>query len=381
MDSVDHSTAARSAFTGGRLTIDLAALAANWRTLADRVGDDVATAAVVKGDGYGIGLEQAAEALAEAGCHTFFVALPDEGVRLRRAVRDAAIYVLDGLIENSADALIASDLRPVLGSLEQIEEWAEIKQAGVRTDAAIHVDTGMNRLGLTLAEARVLSERREWLAAIRPTLLMSHLACADAPDHPLNRKQLTSFHAVRTLLPHIPASLANSGGIFLGRDFHFDLVRPGIALFGGAVVQGAVNPMRPVVTMEGRVLQVREARTGETVGYGATQTLNRPSRVAILGVGYADGYHRLAGATDEKSGARAFVHGHYAPLVGRVSMDLIAIDVTDLPEVERGDWVELFGANVLVDEVAEHAGTIGYEFLTALGQRHHRSYVGGDEDE
>jgi alanine racemase len=376
--SMDRSLEPTSSETaaGGRLTIDLAALAHNWRVLARRV-EGVATAAVVKGDAYGIGLEPAALALAEAGCHTFFVALPEEGQRLRASVRDAAIYVLDGLIEGEAETYAKFDLRPALGSWPEIEEWAAFKEQGGTTGAAIHIDTGMNRLGLTPAEARVLAEQDEVLAAVAPDLLMSHLACADEPDNPLNRKQLAAFRAVRVLLPHIPASLANSAGVFLGPDYHFDLVRPGISLYGGAAVKDAANPMRPVVTLEARVLQIREAKRGETVGYGATEALKRPSRIAILGCGYADGYHRRAGSSDRRSGARAYVNGRDAPLVGRVSMDLIAVDVTDVPGVARGDWVELFGANVPVDEVAGNAGTIGYELLTGLGRRLPRSYLGG----
>lgn len=362
------------AAAGGRLTIDLGALADNWQDIAERVGS-AATAAVVKADAYGIGLEPAAKALAEAGCHTFFVALPEEGLRLRATVRDAAIYILDGLLPGSAATYVAADLRPVLGSFPEIEEWAEAKQAGAATGAALHIDTGMNRLGLTLGEARVLSEHRELLSTIAPSLLMSHLAAADTPDHPLNRKQLAAFRAVRALLPAIPASLANSAGILLGPDYRFDLVRPGIALYGGAAAAGA-HPLRPVVTAEARILQVREAKRGETVGYGATETLRQPTRIAIVAAGYADGYHRHAGSSDARPGARAFLHGRYAPLVGRISMDLIAIDVTDIPGAERGDWVEMFGPNIPIDEVAHHAGTIGYELLTGLGRRLARSYVG-----
>ena len=371
------STGPRAA--GARLTIDLGALAANWQALADRAGEAIATAAVVKGDGYGIGLERAAEALAEAGCHTYFVALPDEGARLRQTVHDAAIYVLDGLIPDSAEMLLAADLRPVLGSIAEIEEWAAVRRAGATTGSALHVDTGMNRLGLTLAEARALSEHPDLLAAIRPSLLMSHLAAADTPDHPLNRRQLTSFRAVRVLLANIPASLANSAGIFLSADYHFDLTRPGIALYGGGAVSGTPNPMRTVVTLEARVLQVRDVRRGETVGYGAVETCVQASRVAILGVGYADGYHRAAGSSAERPGARAFVRGSHAPLIGRVSMDLTAVDVTHVHGVERGDWVELIGPHVPVDEVAACAGTIGYELLTGLGRRCERVYVGGAE--
>ena len=366
------SPSADPALAGGRLTIDLAALAENWRTLAERAGS-AATAAVVKGDGYGIGIAPAAEALAEAGCHTFFVALPEEGLRVREAVRDAAIYVLNGLLPGAAERYAAVDLRPVLGSWPEIEEWAAFRKAGGTTGAALQVDTGMNRLGLTPAEARKLAERRELAGALGLTLVMSHLAAADTPEHPLNRKQLTAFRAVRTLLPDIPASLANSAGIFLGRDFHFDLVRPGVALYGAAAAAG-VSPLRPVVTLEARVLQVRDGKRGETVGYGATETLERPARIAIVGVGYADGYHRRAGAAGRRRGARARLHGQDAPIVGRVSMDLIALDVTDIHGVERGDWAELFGPNIPVDEVADAADTIGYELLTGLGRRYARSY-------
>ncbi len=366
------SPSADPALSGGRLTIDLGALAENWRTLAERAGE-AATAAVVKGDGYGIGIAPAAQALAEAGCHTFFVALPEEGLRVREAVRDAAIYVLDGLIGGAAEAYARADLRPVLGSWPEIEEWAAFRRAGGRTGSALQVDTGMNRLGLTPAEARKLGEHRDLRDALGLGLVMSHLAAADTPEHPLNRKQLTAFRAVRTLLPDIPASLANSAGIFLGRDFHFDLVRPGVALYGAAAAAG-VSPLRPVVTLEARVLQVRDGKRGETVGYGATETLERPARIAIVGVGYADGYHRRAGSSDRRRGARARLHGQDAPIVGRVSMDLIALDVTDIHGVERGDWAELFGPNIPVDEVADAADTIGYELLTGLGRRYARSY-------
>ncbi len=361
---------------GGRLTIDLGALAANWRDLAARAEGAVA-AAVVKGDGYGIGLEPAARALSEAGCDTFFVALPDEGLRLRRVLPEATVYVLGGLLEGDARVYADADLRPVLSSLPEIDEWAAFRQAGGKGAAALHVDTGMNRLGLTLAEAHALAADRSLVDALGLALVMSHLACADTPVHPLNRTQLAAFREARALFPGVPASLANSAGVFLGDDYRFDLVRPGIALYGGAAVADVPNPMRPVVTLEARILQVRDARPGETVGYGATETLGRASRLAILAAGYADGYPRHAGSTDARPGARAFLRGRSAPLVGRVSMDLIAIDVTEVPGARRGDWAELFGPNIPVDEVAERAGTIGYELLTRLGHRYHRTYRGG----
>jgi alanine racemase len=360
----------------GRVTIDLGALANNWRMLARRA-ETAAAAAVVKADAYGIGLEPAARALAEAGCQTFFVALADEGLRLRAVVRNAIIYVLDGFLAGAAEAFAAARLRPVLSSLQEIAEWAAFRRdGGANLRAAIHVDTGMNRLGLTPGEARRLAQNAELLAAIAPDLILSHLACADTPNHPMNRKQLAAFRAVRVLLPDIPASLANSAGIFLGSDYHFDLVRPGIGLSGGEAVAGMPSATRPVATLEARILQVRDARPGDKVGYGATETVGRPSRIAVVGAGYADGYHRRAGSSDARPGARAYLRGRYAPLVGRVSMDLIAIDVTDIAGAERGDWVELFGPNISIDEVARNAETIGYELLTGLGRRYARTYIG-----
>jgi len=362
---------------GGRLTIDLVALAANWKALADHVaGGGHATAAVVKADGYGIGLEPAGQTLAAAGCTTFFVALPDEGRRLRAVLPDAVIYVLNGLI-GDAGAYAEADMRPVLNSWPEIEEWAAFRKAGGTTGAAVHVDTGMNRLGLSLHEALDLRRNERLLATLAPDLIVSHLACADTPEHPMNRHQLALFREVRAEFADLPASLANSAGVFLGPDYHFDLVRPGIALYGGVAVQGVTNPMRAVVTLEARVLAVREAEDGETVGYGATQSFRQPTRLATLAIGYADGYHRLAGGSDERPGAHAWVRGQRAPLTGRVSMDLITIDVTNIPGVMRGDWVEMFGRHVSVDEVARAAGTIGYELLTDLGRRYRRIYVGG----
>lgn len=360
---------------GGRLTIDLGALTGNWTTLAARSAPAEASACV-KADAYGIGIERAGPALAAAGCRTFFVALPEEGLRLRAVVPGAVIYVLDGLMEGTAHALADADLRPVLGSWAEVEEWAGFKDTGATTGSAIHVDTGMNRLGLGLHEAVALAQRPDLLRAISPSLLMSHLAVADSPRHPLSLRQLALFNEIRAQFPPLPSSLANSAGIFLGDAFHLDMVRPGIALFGGSAVDNLPNPMRPVVTAEARVLTVRDAEEGDTVGYGAGERLKQPARIAILAVGYADGYHRLAGSSDERKGARVYIRGRHAPLVGRVSMDLIAVDVTEIRAVSRGDWAELFGPHVAIDEVARAAGTIGYELLTGLGRRYARTYVG-----
>jgi alanine racemase len=358
---------------GGRLTIDLEALADNWAALA-RLAATAETAAVVKGDGYGIGVEAAAHALARAGCKTFFVALPSEGVQLRAALPTAVIYVLNGLLEGAAATYADADLRPVLSSWAEIEEWAAYREKGVATGSAIHVDTGMNRLGLTLHEALDLARRSDLLAAIGPALIMSHLSSADTPAEPFNFRQLALFNEIRGEFPDLPASLANSAGILLGEDFHFGLVRPGVALYGASA---AAAPLRIVVTAEARVLAVREVEEGEAVGYGLSERVKRTSRIAILAAGYADGYHRRAGSSDDRKGAHVYIRGRPAPLVGRVSMDLMAADVTDIRAVTRGDWAELFGPDVPIDDVARTAGTIGYELLTGLGRRYARQYVGG----
>lgn len=359
---------------GARLTIDLDALVANWRAIAAEAPGAEA-AAVLKADGYGTGLERAAAALASAGCRTFFVATPGEGVRLRAVAPEAALYILNGLLPGAAASYAAADLRPVLGSLEEAREWATARGEGVATGCAIHIDTGMNRLGLSLADARLIAGDSTLLRSLAPSLIVSHLACADTPAHALNAQQLAAFRTVRALFPGVPASLANSAGVFLGPDYRFDVVRPGIALYGARFIADR-PPLATVATAEAMVLRVRDTAAGETVGYGATWTATAPARIAILAAGYADGYHRASSSSDDRNGARVFIRGALAPIVGRVSMDLIAVDVTNIPDTGRGDWAELFGPHVPVDEVAAFAGTIGYELLTGLGARYARRYVG-----
>lgn len=367
----------REQHAGGRLTIDLSALAGNWIRLRDR-SRPADCAAVVKGDGYGIGLERAADTFWNAGCRTFFVALPEEGMRLREVLPEATIYVLNGLFRGAEADYREAKLIPVLGSPGEIEDWGRFARSVERElPAAIHVDTGMNRLGLTLAEAEDFSGV-EMEPGVAPKLLVSHLACADTPEHPLNDRQLEAFRAAKALYPDIPASLANSAGVLAGGDFLFDLVRPGIALYGGRAQSSGANPMAPVVTLEARVLQIRQVQPDETVGYGGIGSLDAPGRVAIVSVGYADGLLRNAGERHDGPGATAWIAGHRLPYIGRVSMDLIAVDVSAVPEhlVQRGSWVELFGPHVALDEVANVAGTIGYEFLTDLSSRYARRYVG-----
>jgi alanine racemase len=354
-----------------RLTIDLRALAANWRRIAGMVAPAEASA-VVKADGYGLGTRPVVEALAAAGCRTFFVARIAEGLEAREATPDATIYVFDGAQPETYALLVAADLRPVLGSMDEIDAYARLPSP--KPQAAIHVDTGMNRLGLSMDEARTLSGRRDLLAALRPSLVMSHLACADVAAHPKNAEQLALFGEVRKLFPGVIASLSSSGGAIMDRRFHADMVRPGIALYGAPFAEGHA-PLDTVVTAEARILQVRTARAGETVGYGAAETLARDSRLAILGAGYADGYLRQSGSSGEAPGASVAIRGRRAPLVGRVSMDLMAADITCIPGIEAGELAELFGPAIPIGEVAGHAKTIAYELLTDLGSRFRRIYV------
>ena len=356
---------------GGILTIDLAAIVANWRALGSRAAP-AACAAVIKADGYGCGIEQVAGALAKAGCETFFVANLAEARRARAAAPDAILYVLNGILPGTAPAYADANVRPVIGSSAEFDEWQAFRAAsGWDGAAALHIDTGMNRLGLSRDEAARLGNDHGI------ALVMSHFACSEE-DHPLNAAQIQRFRELRRLFPGIAGSLANSSGIFLGSDAHHDLVRPGVALYGANPTPGKPNPMQSVVTLQGRIVQLRSVEQGATVGYSATWTAKRPTRLAIVSVGYADGFLRAASASDARPGAEAIVAGQRCPMAGRVSMDLIAIDVTDVPngEPQRGDLVTLLGPEIGVDDLAARAGTIGYEVLTSLGRRYRRVWLG-----
>ena len=367
-----------AAEAGGILTIDLGALTANWRMLSSKVTPSDC-AAVVKADGYGCGIEQVATALARAGCKTFFVADLAEARRLRAVVPDHTIYVLNGILPNTTPAYAQLKVRPVIGSLVELAEWdAFCAASGWRGGAALHVDTGMNRLGISPDEAAALAPRlRAENHGI--TLLMSHLVCAEQPQHALNDKQVKLFRDVRVLYRGIPSSLSNSSGIFLGSATHCDVVRPGAALYGVNPTPGHKNPMQPVVQLQAQIVHVRTVARGDTVGYDATWTAKRTTRLAVVAAGYADGFPRALSATDTRPGADAVVAGERCPVAGRISMDLLAIDVTDLPDgaARRGELATLIGGEIDVDAVADAAGTIGYEMLTRLGHRYHRIYRGG----
>ena len=336
--------------------------------------------AVVKADAYGLGMQQAALALARAGCETFFVATLAEAGALRALLPRATIYVFAGLMPGTAELYRAHDLRPVLNSAEEISEWASFCSAqGEKLPCAVHIDSGMNRLGLSAEEVDQVAAARDLWLALSLSLVMSHLACADEPAHPKSEAQRQAFDRLRARLPAALASLANSAGILLGQAFAYDLVRPGIALYGGHPRRLGKNPFAPVVHLRGRILQIRTAAPGETVGYGATRTLKHPTRIAVVSVGYADGFFRALSTRDGEDGFVAYIGPHPAPILGRVSMDLITIDISRVPEAVsgRGAWVELIGPNAPAQHMAHHAGTIDYEVLTNLGRRALRRYIGG----
>ncbi|MGG5888650.1 alanine racemase [Falsiroseomonas sp. HC035] len=346
----------------GVLTVDLGAIVANWRDLGARHG--AAVAGVVKADAYGLGAGPVARALRDAGCRHFFVAHLSEGMALRQALGAGPdIIVLNGFPPGADED---ASLLPVLNSLGDAAAWAG------RGPALLHLDTGMSRLGLDAAEQAALAADPVLLAGLALRFVMTHLACADEPDHPLNTLQAARFAAAaRMVAPGVPTSFANSSGLFLGPDFRSDLARPGCALYGINPTPGAPNPMRQVVTLEVPVLQIREIQAGDTVGYGASYTAPVTSRVATVAAGYADGYLRsLSGRS------LALFQGRAVPLIGRVSMDLTTFDVTDFPELRPGDRLMLVGGDANTpDDIAARCGTIGYEVLTSLGQRYHRAHV------
>lgn len=337
------------------LTIDLDAIADNWRKLDAISARTVETGAVVKADAYGLGVGQVAPALRKAGARTFFVALAEEGVTLRAAIGpDARIFVFSGYMDEDAAAITSANLIPLLNSAEQAARFL-----GEQNGRAygLQIDTGMNRLGMEAEEVAALN-------TLKPQLIMSHLACADEPQHPQNAAQLAAFQGMNGF--DAPTSIAATGGILLGADYHMNLTRPGIGLYGGLPFVGA----KPVVTLSLTIIQTRIVETGESVGYGASWIAARPSKIATVAAGYADGLIRAMGGK-----AMLYANNTPCPIVGRVSMDLITVDVTDLPEIPES--LDILNATQTIDLLAEAAQTIGYEILTSLGGRYKRRYIGG----
>lgn len=378
--------AEEAGMAGARLTIDLGALANNWRKL-NHMTPGAECGAVVKANAYGLGIERAVPTLWKAGCKTFFVALPEEGIRARKAAPEATIYILAGYFPQALNTYQRYDLRPIIN--QEIDIWLKAGKPN-KMPYAIQLETGMNRLGMPIADYQALLAS-DALDGYPPSLLMSHLASADTPHDPLNAMQYRAFTSAIKDSSEVPASLANSAGVFLGEDYHFNLVRPGIALYGGACSNEALlnNPMKPVVKVEARILQIKSVALGETVGYGGAETVlpstkgtSQRRTIATISAGYADGYVRSASSSDARKGAFAAWRNHRVPLIGRVSMDLISVDMTNHPAIGDisnfqwwDEWIELLGPNVPLDDVASAAGTIGYEYLTSLGNRYHRTYI------
>jgi alanine racemase len=361
----------------GTITIDLAQIGANWKALAAKVAP-AACGAVVKANAYGLGAERVIAALTRAGCTTFFIATPDEAEAARKFAPAAEIYALDGLVGNSAAVFVRLNVKPVLSTLDDVLAWSALCRArGERLPAALHIDTGLHRLGLSARDVRHLAADPTMMAGIKLDLVISHLASADNPGDPKNRDQLLAFETLSALLPGVPRSLAASDGLMLGAAFHFDLVRPGYALYGGQASQIAPAPVKPAVMVAARILSVTDVAPGETVGYSSTWRAKRPSRIATIAAGYADGIPRSASAPDGRPGGRVMITGHLAPMVGRVSMDLITVDVTDLPEgaAMPGEFAKLICEELSIEDAGFAAGTIGYEILTRLGPRFPRLYL------
>lgn len=356
------------------LTVDLSAIVANWNLLRSKfTGDECG--AVVKADAYGLGMVPVATALADAGCHTFFVATLGEALELREALSDVRILVFHGVQEGEEFAFVAHRLIPVLGSRAQIDRWKPVAAEHVHAVSALHVDTAMGRLGLQPEEFHALMKLEpHTLEACRVGLMMSHLACASEAQHALNTAQLKLVKGAAAHAPQIPVSFCNSGGIFLGSEYHFQLARPGCSLYGIAPLDHTPNPMQQVATWKAPIIMSRLVTSPQTIGYGATQTVVSGTRLATVASGYADGYLRHL-----SNKAVAYVGEHRVPLVGRVTMDMLVFDVTHVPEAltQDGMMLTLLGDKdgIRVDDVAQVAGTIGYEVLTRIGARVVREYV------
>ena len=354
---------------GAVLSIDLTSIKANFEIIRKQLSGAEA-GAVVKANGYGLGAERIAGTLAKAGCKKFFVANVDEGIKLRAKLPNIDIYILNGLFPGTEEVYHEHNLSPILGSLGEIKLWKQFS-SNKPFPCCIHVDTGMLRLGLEPNEIMKITDDVSIVEGLDVRFIMSHLASADEPNNLQNETQLSSFRIARKYLPMGRATLAASSGIFLGRNFHFDLVRPGIAIYGGNPNPGKQNPMIPTISLKAQIKQIRNAQSSETIGYGASHKLSRQSQIATVAVGYADGFLRSL-----SNNSCGYINNFRVPLVGRVSMDLATFDVTDVPKklAVPGQWLELIGPNHTIDQVAKEAGTIAHEVLTSLGERYHRVY-------
>ena len=355
------------------LEINIDSIIHNYQLINNKVGN-TECAAVLKADAYGMGASVVAKALDKVGCSTFFVATIDEGIELRACFskNENQIAVLSGLLEGSEDIFYSNKLTPVLNDTEQIKKWAIYnKQKKISAPSIIHIDTGMNRLGLTINEFYDIIKKPTELKELRIGWIMSHLACGDQPRDIMNEKQLSVFLNAKKEFPNVKASLANSAGVFLGQSYHLDMVRPGIALYGSGSGSIPSNPLKQVIKLYSRILQIRTLSTGASVGYGASYRVSEPTRVATVGLGYADGYLRSL-----SNCSWVFFNGVKLPVIGRISMDYITIDITQIAseKIKTGDFIEIIGDKFTLDDLATVANTVPHELLTRLGTRHHRIY-------
>ncbi len=354
----------------GILTIDLEALAKNYKLLKSTVGSSCGIAGIVKANAYGLGLKEVADTLIKQNCSKFFVANLDEALSLRKISSDIDIHVLGGLFKGAEDIYIEHNIIPVLNCLDDIERFKNINSE--RNNAVLHFDTGMNRLGLDSAETDKLLNDMSLINNLNLTYIMTHFACADEKDNPMTAQQADEFKRIAQYFSNTPKSLANSPAIFRNDDYHCDLARPGIALYGGNPTPETENPMHNVVDLKCRILQIREGKIGDTVGYGATRTLKKNTQIATVAIGYADGFLR---SNSDK--AYVYWQDQRCPVLGRVSMDLITVDISDITgqKPQIGDMIEIIGANQTIDDLANSAGTISYEIITSLGARYKRQYI------
>ncbi len=360
-------------FTVPTLTVSLPAIVANWQLLRTRfTGEECG--AVVKANGYGLGAVPIAEALAKAGCHTFFVATIDEAIELREALPDVRILVLHGVQKGEEFAFAAHRIIPILSSHEQIKRWKPIAAEHVHAVSALHLDTAMGRLGLQHDEfIALMTKNPKALEECRVGLMMTHFACAPDVEHPLNQQQLAAFRTLLAYAPGIPVSMCNSGGIFLSPEYHFNLARPGCSLYGIAPQDDTPNPMQQVAQWDAPIISTRLLERAQSISYGASYNAAKGTRIATVATGYADGYLRYL-----SNKGVGYVGEHQVPLIGRVTMDMICFDVTAVPEslLQEGMPITLLGDRdgIRVDEVAASANSIGYEFLTRIGTRVQRIY-------
>lgn len=356
----------------GILTINLSALAQNYQYLQSKTGANCKIAGIVKANAYGLGLEPVIMALLKQKCPQFFVATLNEAIKFRSIEKEAPVAVLGGLFPNAEDIYIKNNIQPVINSLDDLARWNRIAETQInKLPTILHFDTAMNRLGLSEEDARTLISNPDLYSHLNIDWVMTHFACADEENHDLTQKQTQKFSEIANHFPMAKRSLGNSSGVFRDVQYHTDMVRPGIALYGGNPTPEKQNPMYPVISLNAKVLQTRLCKKGDSIGYGASQVFKEDTYTATVAIGYADGFLR-----SNSNKGQLYFQNDPCPILGRVSMDLTTIDISNCPEKPRqGDWVEILGPNQSIDDLATHAGTISYEVLTSLGSRYAREYI------